>query len=203
MSENSAVSDATLWDQVISGNGDSFGIIFDRHRDRVFRHAVKVGADSHAAEDLTAMVFLEAWRRRTQIRMVDGSIIAWLLVTTNNTIRNHTRFQRRYRQFLQSFPEPQDTNDIADDVADADALERDTLILREAFARLKPPARDILTLCVVEEFTLRQASEVLGIPEGTVKSRLHRAKAQLGALFNDVRTDTSSTVRTLQERTTP
>jgi len=197
------VSDKTLWHRLIEGDGDSFGILFDRHRDRVFHHTLRVVTDRHAAEDITAIVFHEAWRRRDHVRIVDGSIVPWLLVTTNNTVHNHTRYQRRYRQFLQSFPPPQDLRDIAEDVADADSLMRETVIMREAFARLKPVARDVLTLCVIEEFTLRQASAALGVPEGTVKSRLHRAKTQLGTIFEDVSRHDEPVGHTLQGRNTP
>ena len=186
MSGEPAVSDETLWRKVVNGDGDSFGVLFDRHRDRVFHHALRVVTSAHTAEDITAIVFYEAWRRREYVRMINSSIIAWLLVTTNNTIRNHARRQRRYKQFLEQLPAPQSQSDIADDVTDTDERELQTMILRKAFAQLKPSARDVLTLCVVEGFSTRDASTALGIAEGTVKSRLHRAKSQLGNLYEEV-----------------
>ena len=150
MSGEPAVSDETLWRKVVNGDGDSFGILFDRHRDRVFHHALRVVTSAHTAEDITAIVFYEAWRRREYVRMVNSSIIAWLLVTTNNTIRNHARHQRRYKQFLEQLPPPNPQPDIADDVTDAEEREQQAMILRKAFAQLRPSARDVLTLCLVE-----------------------------------------------------
>jgi RNA polymerase sigma-70 factor (ECF subfamily) len=81
-------------------------MLFDRHHDRVWRHALKVLGLPHVAEDVTAVVFYEIWRRRANIRMVNNS--ASLLVTTNNTLRNHVRQQRRYRHFLSQLPPPVD-----------------------------------------------------------------------------------------------
>jgi hypothetical protein len=72
MGEEPGVSDEVLWLQVINGDGDAFGMLFDRHHDRVWRHALKVLGLPHVAEDVTAVVFYEAWRRRANIRMVNN-----------------------------------------------------------------------------------------------------------------------------------
>lgn len=120
MGEELDVSDEALWRQVVSGDGDAFGELFDRHYDRVWRHALNVLRMPHVAEDVVAVVFYEAWRRRANIRIVNDSILPWLLITTNNTLRNHVRQQRRYRHFLNQLPPPGDSADIAESIADAD-----------------------------------------------------------------------------------
>ncbi|MFJ5697262.1 RNA polymerase sigma factor [Arthrobacter sp. NPDC093139] len=186
MGEEPDVSDEVLWSQVVNGDGDAFGVLFDRHHDRVWRHALKVVSVPHLAEDITAVVFYEAWRRRASVRMVKDSILPWLLVTANNTLRNHVRQQRRYRHFLNQLPPPQDAADIADDIAEADESRIRSSALREAFAKLRPPERDVLTLCVIEGLGVKEAGAALGIADGTVKSRLHRAKSRLGGLFSQV-----------------
>lgn len=186
MGEESGVSDEVLWCQVVNGDGDAFGVLFDRHHDRVWRHALSVLRQPHVAEDVTAVVFYEAWRRRTSIRMVNDSILPWLLVTTNNTLRNHVRQQRRYRHFLSQLPAPADETDIAEHIADADETRHKTSALREAFTRLRPQERDVLTLCIIEGLGAKEAGTALGIADGTVKSRLHRAKSRLGALYSQI-----------------
>ncbi|MBT2537355.1 RNA polymerase sigma factor [Arthrobacter sp. ISL-69] len=186
MGEELGVSDEVLWHQVVNGDGDAFGVLFDRHYDRVRRHALKVLRIPHLAEDVVAMVFYEAWRRRTNVRMVNDSILPWLLITTNNTLRNHVRQQRRYRHFLTQLPPPEDSADIAEGIAQADESQLQASALREAFAQLRPPERDVLTLCVVEGMGAKEAGAALGIADGTVKSRLHRAKSRLGSLYNQV-----------------
>lgn len=172
-------SDTGLWASAVAGDGDAFGVVYDRHRDRVFGHALRLVVSIPDAEDVTAMVFLEAWRRRDAVRMVEGSVVAWLLVTTNNVVRNHARSQRRYRAFLERLPPPGAVDDPAEHVAEEDERQGRARRLAAAFARLSGRDRDVLTLCVLEELSTAQAATVLGIPEGTVKSRLSRAKRRL------------------------
>ncbi len=183
MSWENEASDEALWRLMANGDGDAFGVLFDRHRQRVLGHALRIVASPHVAEDVVAMVFYEAWRRRADVRIVNGSIAPWLLVTANNTIRNQVRQQRRYRTLLGRLPPPDESADIADDYLEATQRDIESTSLRNAFARLKPMHRDVLTLCVVEELSTRDAAAALGIAEGTVKSRLHRAKARLGSLY--------------------
>lgn len=173
-------TDEVLWKLVVNGDGEAFGALFDRHRDRVLRHALRLVGSAHAAEDVTAMVFYEAWRRREYVRMVNGSIVAWLLVTANNTIRNDLSQRRRYNYFLNRLPAPAHSPDIAEVFADEDQQEFEAVTLDQVFARLRQADRNVLTLCVVEEMSIRDAATALGIPEGTVKSRLNRAKQGSG-----------------------
>ena len=186
MGEELDVSDEVLWHQVVNGDGDAFGQLFDRHYDRVWRHALRVLRMPHLAEGVVAVVFYEAWRRRAHIRIVNDSILPWLLITTNNTLRNYVRQQRRYRHFLNQLPPPEDSVDIAEGIAEADESELQASALREAFAQLRAPERDVLTLCVLEGLGAKEAGAALGIADGTVKSRLHRAKSRLGTLYNQV-----------------
>lgn len=192
-------TDEALWRLVVNGDGDAFGALFDRHRDRVLRHALRLLGSAHAAEDITAIVFYEAWRRREHLRMVNGSIVAWLLVTANNTIRNEVRQRRRYRNFLNQLPPPGTSPDIADQFAEADEQGAQAAALRQAFVRLRPPERDVLTLCVVEGLSVREAGAALMIAEGTVKSRLHRAKARLGDLYREVSSEQAMQDQALHE----
>jgi RNA polymerase sigma-70 factor (ECF subfamily) len=186
MGEELGVSDEALWHQVVNGDGDAFGVLFDRHYDRIWRHALKVLRVAHVAEDVVAVVFYEAWRRRSNVRMVNDSILPWLLITTNNTLRNHVRQQRRYRHFLNQLPPPEESADIAEGIIEADEYQLQASALKEAFAQLRPPERDVLTLCVLEGMGAKEAGAALGIADGTVKSRLHRAKSRLGNLYSQI-----------------
>lgn len=173
--------EATTWHSARSGNSAAFGVMFDAHRDRVFGHALRLVQSAHDAEDVTAVVFLEAWRRRDAVRVVDGSIIGWLLVTTNYTARNAHRTRRRYDEMLRRIPIAGDADDHADEVgARIDGEER-TATIRDAFSRLSKKDQDVITLCVLEELSIAQAAQTLGVPQGTVKSRLSRAKQKLAS----------------------
>lgn len=74
--------EADHWSAAIAGDAQAFAALFDLHRDRVFRYARRLLGDIHDAEDATAGAVLELWRRRTSVRVVEGSVLPWLLVTT-------------------------------------------------------------------------------------------------------------------------
>ncbi len=74
--------DSTLWGRSLTGDGEAFDVLFDRHRDRVFRHACRLADTRQDAEDAVASAFLELWRCRAKVQLVDGSVLPWLLVTT-------------------------------------------------------------------------------------------------------------------------
>lgn len=174
-------SDRALWDAVLGGDGESFGRLFDRHRDRVFRHALRAVRDLTDAEDLTAIAFLELWRRRTAARVVDDSLLPWLLVTTSNAARNMHRTRRRHARLLARLPPPEHTPDGSDTVdARLDGAAAHTA-LAQSIAALPRVDRDLLTLTALEGFTLQQASEALGLSYGAAKTRMSRARRRLNA----------------------
>lgn len=174
--------ESVIWERAREGDPDSFGALFTRHRDRVYGQALRLTRSSHDAEDVTALVFLEAWRRRSSVRVVDGSVVAWLLVCTNFVAKNTARTKRRHAIAMSKLPPQLDEGDHADDVlARLDASGRESR-LRQAFATLSGADQDVLTLCVVNDFSLADAALALGTPLGTVKSRLSRAKKRLAAL---------------------
>ncbi|WP_374009367.1 RNA polymerase sigma factor [Leifsonia sp. LS-T14] len=171
--------------RVREGDADAFGALFDLHHDRVFRQALRLTSSIHDAEDVTAVVFLEAWRRRDSMRVVNDSVIGWLLVMTNFVFRNFARSSRRYREGLQQLPPPEHAPDHAGAIDDR--IDRDSRrsALRTALATLPRRDQDILTLCVLEELSTADAAAALGIAPGTVKSRLSRAKARLTELLQE------------------
>lgn len=66
---------ADLWRRCATGDGEAFGLLFDRHRERVFRHACRLAASRQDAEGLVATAFLELWRLRDRVRMADDSVL--------------------------------------------------------------------------------------------------------------------------------
>ncbi len=99
-------SDEAVWSRVRAGDSRTFGVIWDRHHARVFRHLMAGGFPRTDAEDLVAVTFLELWRKRRSVRFVEGSLLPWLIVTARNVARNAARSQRRYERFLAALPAP-------------------------------------------------------------------------------------------------
>lgn len=186
------VDEAEVWDRARQGEPAAWGQVYDLYRDVVFRQAWRWAATSHDAEDVMALVFLEAWRRRAHVRVVNGSIAAWLLVTTNHVAQNASRSARRHRLAMSKVLVDDRVDDHSDGVLDEIRLSEQTRIVREAFSRLKKPDQDVLTLCVINEYTMAHAAEALGVPPGTVKSRLSRAKSRLASLTGSLDLDDAS-----------
>jgi RNA polymerase sigma-70 factor (ECF subfamily) len=170
------LTDEQAWARVLGGDASEFGVIWDRHRDRVFRHLLGRGCAAGDAEDLAAVAFLELWRRRASVRFVDGSLLPWLLVTAGNVARNARRGRVRYQAFLARLPVPAASADAIGAAVGSDALGP---ALQAQLGGLRPVDRHLLLLTAVEGFTIAEAGEVLGLSEAAAKMRLSRVRRRL------------------------
>lgn len=162
--------EAALWERLRSGDESALGALFDAYEGRAFRHACRLLTSREDAKDAVAMAFFELWRKRASVRLVDGSPLPWLLTTVTNTARNLERSGRRYRALLGKTPRAEH--------ADAPIAPDESGVLA-ALKRLPAGERSVVVLSVLEGYPDRDVAETLGIPVGTVKSRLFRAKARL------------------------
>ena len=144
------------------------------------------------------MIFLEAWRSRDRAVWVEGSILPWLFGIAKNVVRGSRRSLRRYRAALDRFVamHPADVSD--DPFSDVDARLDDRMVGRHvsmAMAQLTPKDREIATVCLLGGNSTARAAEILGIPEGTAKSRLAHARVALRALLRSGESDLRSDPR--------
>jgi len=172
-------SDAALWLAASSGTERAFVVIFDRYRSRIFSSAYRRTNQISDAEEIVAIVFLEAWRLRKRVRIVDGSLLPWLLAVTANVTSNLSRSQRRYGRMIARLPSPLEQEDHAPAVDEQLDGRPCRQVLDDALASLSAGDRAVIELCLVEELPLAAAAAALELPVGTVKSRLHRARKQL------------------------
>lgn len=173
------MDETTLWADALAGDGEAFGQIFDRHKDRVFRHALRLVDQRADAEDVTASAFLELWRRRADARVVSGSLLPWLLVTTTNLTRNVHRSTRRHRALLERLPRPAAVPDPAQAYLDSGAFEGLEPELAAALRHLPVLDQQVLGLTALEGFSLQETGLALGLTTSAVKSRLHRIRRHL------------------------
>lgn len=174
-------TDAVLWERAAAGDAAAFGTLFERHARTVYNYCFRRTADWSLAEELTAVVFLEAWRRRSQVRLERDDALPWLLGVATNVIRNSRRSQRRHRVALERLPRER-AADFAGDVDERLDDERQMRAALRAVAELPRADQDVLALCVWEDLTYEEAALALGVPVGTVRSRLSRARARLREL---------------------
>jgi RNA polymerase sigma factor (sigma-70 family) len=172
--------DLELWARARANDGDAFGVLFDRHRDRVYRRALGLLGVQHDAEDVTAAAFFELWRKRRHVTPVGGSVLPWLLVTTVNLSRNLRRSTARYQRFLRTAPRA-----AAVDGPDAEPIETRQR-LAASINDLSPVDGALLVLTVLEDLPVAEAAEAVGLKPATARVRLHRARARLRSDLHDL-----------------
>ncbi|HVK30394.1 MAG TPA: RNA polymerase sigma factor [Nocardioides sp.] len=168
-------SDDTRWPRARAGDSDAFVEIYDDYRGRVHGHALRLLGDPHDAEDVTAVTFLHLWRRRDDVRMVNGSVLPWLLVTATRTASNLRRAVRRHRSLLDRLPRA-DTTRSAEELADEAGFAPE---LAAAVRRLRAADRALVGLVVLEGLPLAEAAEVVGVSARAAKTRMYRIRIQL------------------------
>jgi RNA polymerase sigma-70 factor (ECF subfamily) len=168
--------------RIRAGDQDAFGDLFDEHARAVYRYAVWTEGDPTNAEDVVSLTFLEAWRLRASLRPDGESPRPWLLGIATNVLRNRRRAARRHRAALSRVPAADALPDFADEVVgrmhDAAQLAAATAALRA----LRRADREVFLLCVWHQLDYAAAAEALGVPIGTVRSRLSRARSRLRVL---------------------
>lgn len=179
-------SDAELIAQSLA-DSDAFGEVFLRHHDSVFQFvARRLGRD--LAPDTTAEVFIKAFEIRERFDPGRASALPWLLGISVNVVGDQLRRKsRRERQHIAfaGLVQPSDLgeNDI---VGRLDA-ESARSALNDALGMLKSADREVILLSALEQRSYQEIGEALGIPTGTVRSRLARARAQLREHLSQVR----------------
>lgn len=177
--DDAQLGDGELWQQAAAGDGEAFATLYDRHKNAMRAYCARRTGSLDTADDLVSVVFLEAWRRRGDVELVDGVALPWLYGVAHRTLQRRWRTTRTHRRALQRLPQALNTPDHADDVAARIDDERHLAYLQNVLTGLSEADRDILTLCVWQGLDYASAAVALGVPIGTVRSRLARARARL------------------------
>jgi RNA polymerase sigma factor (sigma-70 family) len=164
--ERSAELDRPTWDQIVND-----------HSARVYRLAYRLTGNRHDAEDLTQEVFVRVFR--SLHTYTPGTMEGWLHRITTNLFLDQARRKQRIRfdalsdEAAGRLPSALPTPDAAqlDRMFDAD--------VEAALASLAPSFRAAVVLCDVEGLSYEEIADVLGLKLGTVRSRIHRGRAQL------------------------
>jgi len=176
--------DSVLWERSRGGDADAFALLFERHAKAIYNYCFRRVGDWTAAEDLLSVVFLEAWRRRRKA-LPAGKTLPWLYGIATNVVRNRRRSERRYRAALARMPAAPPEPDFGDEtVARADDERRIGHAL-ELLAKLSRRQQDVVVLCSWSGLSYEDAAFALGVPVGTVRSRLSRARSSLRELDRD------------------
>ncbi|MEV7191578.1 RNA polymerase sigma factor [Streptomyces sp. NPDC093510] len=158
---------------------ERFAVLFDRHADSVYRYAARrLGPE--AAEDLMADTFTTAFQQRHRYDPARADARPWLFGIATNLISRHRRAEARRFKALAQVPAPvphdEPVADLAVARAGAEGIRTD---LAAALARLSARHRDVVLLVAWADLNYEEAAQALGVPIGTVRSRLHRARSTL------------------------
>src|SRR5262245_42777048 len=170
----------TLIQRCLQGDQQAWEAIVRQHWRKVFNVAYKFVAKHDEAEDLTQEIFLKIFKslgtfdRRANFQ-------TWLISVSRNLCIDHYRSVRNERETIDSGVDPSELAPAADDAAAITALEqRDRVkLLREALAKLPDALRTAVLLRDIQELSYQEIAQRLGLPEGTVKSRINRGRNEL------------------------
>ena len=165
------LSDLEVLKQIAGGDKRGLETLYSRHSDRTFKFLMRLTANRSAAEDLTHDVFLEIWKsaKRFEGR---SSVATWILSIARYKALDARRKQRTLTEHdlpARAEPSPEMT---AMQVSSSDTM-------RECLTALSEEHREIIDLVYYHEKSVKEASEILDIPEATVKTRMFYARKKL------------------------
>jgi RNA polymerase sigma-70 factor, ECF subfamily len=202
--EAELMGDGLLLRRMIAGDEEAFTLLYRRRHPAIYRFALHMSGNVALAEDVTQEVFMTLIRDAKRFDPERGTLGGFLF----GIARNHLR--RRWEQERHSLPLPDDAHEL-DSLLSASArvgrnglsngngkgrgpflLSRDEFTsletvgrVRQAISTLPENYREVVILCELEEMSYEDAASALDCPVGTVRSRLHRARALLVEKLHD------------------
>lgn len=174
--------DSGLMRAVAKGEEAAFVALFRRYQRAIFRFACRMTGSPETAEDLTQECFVRVLRSAGSFQAARGTVRVYLYATARNlALREMGR-----RRPGTGAEDEEAAGELADGTLGAEeallALEASEVVERAVWA-LPAPQREALVLVEYEDLTLEETADILGIDAGAVKSRLHRARANLKKLL--------------------
>ena len=149
-------------------------MLYQRHQGPVFRFALHMSGQVETAEEVVQEVFMSLVSNWAGFAPEKGNLQGYLIGMARNLIRDRLRQDRR-------FVETTEQSTVGGELFEALSKEQELQDLRAAILSLPPGYREVVVLCDLEGLDYSQAASQLGCPLGTVRSRLHRARAILSA----------------------
>jgi RNA polymerase sigma-70 factor (ECF subfamily) len=184
-SSGGPVAAATLEDllaQVASGDHAAFEAVYDRSSAQVYGLARRILLDAAQAEEVAQEVFLEVWRSAASFDAARGGAMTWLLTIAHRRAVDRVRSAQAATDRDVRFGRQQAERDV-DVVSEAVEQRLETAEVREALSSLTTLQRQALTLAYYGGYTHTEVAELLGVPLGTVKTRIRDGLIRLRDLM--------------------
>ncbi len=177
--------DQPLVSRCLDGDESAWEDLVRQHTRQVYGLCFRFTNSAQEAQDLTQDVFLRVFKTIKSFRSAEGSFHTWLARVTRNLLIDHYRRTRQER-VTDSIEEQLPMLEQAGGAAHPDqalAGREASEILQATLQKLSPDLREAVILRDLQEMEYREIAEVLDIPEGTVKSRINRGRAELARLL--------------------
>jgi RNA polymerase sigma-70 factor (ECF subfamily) len=176
--------DAQLVERCLRGDAPAWEDLVRRHTRRVYSLSYRFTSNRQEAEDLSQEVFLRVYRTLASYRATSGQFTTWLTSVTRNLLIDHYRRSRKDR--MTASLDDENTNTQIEQ-KESNARRPDDLALagelgsqvQTALQKLSPELREAVILRDLQGLDYREIKQVLGVPEGTVKSRINRGRIEL------------------------
>lgn len=200
---HSNLSDEELLELLPAGDESAFVTLYRRRQGGIYRFALRMSGSESVAEDVTQEVFMHLMRGNGNFDVSRGSFQAYLFGIARNQV---LRRIERERAFLPIHPDEEDhESSMSKGLPDGLIVNHNPLMdltrqetidsVRQAVLALPAHYREVVVLCDLHEMSYLEAAEILGCAIGTVRSRLHRARAILMKRLRGLHTDTEVEVR--------
>ena len=177
------IDEKELIERILDGDQDAFAALVEAYRKSVYNLCLRMVSNPTDAEDLAQEAFLKVWRG-LRFYKFESSFSTWLYRLTGNVCIDFIRKKKRKSAVSLTAPDAEEGIEL--EISDTDPGPEEQLLHREdhraiaeAMAQLEEDDRMILTLRVVEELSYEQIGQIMDLKEGTVKSRLARARTKL------------------------
>ncbi|MBQ1756671.1 MAG: sigma-70 family RNA polymerase sigma factor [Oscillospiraceae bacterium] len=170
--------------KVLDGDNDAFGLLVEKYQTKVYNLALRMSGNEDDAFDLSQEAFLRAWRNLRSFQF-ESAFSTWLFRLTSNVCLDFLRARKRKATVSLTVTDDEDGEtqldlpDPAKTPEEALLAAEDRRLLTQALNELPAVQRQILTMRAIDDLSYAQIAEILHIEEGTVKSRLSRARAAL------------------------
>jgi RNA polymerase sigma-70 factor, ECF subfamily len=212
MNEVTQLTDDGLLRRVVEGDEDAFGLLYKRRHPSIYRFALHMSGNASVAEDVTQEVFLALIRDPKRFDPARGTLAGFLFGVARNHLRKRWEQDRRMVSLVGDADDfgplassnPASANGthangnghvheggnghyVVPTTRDEFASLENVARVRQAIGTLPENYREVVVLCELEEMSYEEAAAALGCPVGTVRSRLHRARAILLEKLRDTR----------------
>lgn len=182
--------DSSLVERCLCGDAGGWDDLVRVHTRRVYGICYRFIGREGEAQDLTQEVFLRVFRTLHSFRSTEGSFVTWLTRLTRNLLIDNYRRSRQDRvtnSIENQLPMLEQSLPMAGRPDGSVVAREQGEILQAALEKLSPELRETVILRDLQEMEYREIAQVLDIPEGTVKSRLNRGRAELARLLKKQR----------------